>query len=145
MCSCSNFIIRITRVVANQIYANRMCYVGIERDWSEGSNKIFLIKYSPDQIVTSSNELSDVFIGFGIIEKALEPSHLNFVEKTIWVQNNYSKKIFFGKLVRFVHEVPLKGSLGRWMENTGPTLHGTQISNSEISKIENRAAVILIT
>lgn len=145
MGSCSNFIIRITRVVANQIYANRMCYVGIERDWSEGSKIIFLIKYSPYQIVTSSSELSDVFTGFGIIEKALEPSHLNFVEKTIWVQNNYCKKICFGKLVRFVHEVPLKGSFRRWMENTGPMLHGTQISNSEILKIENRAAVMLIT
>jgi hypothetical protein len=145
MCKCGNIIIRITRADANQIYTNRVCYVGIERDWAAGSKIIFLIKYSHDQIVTSSSELGDVFIGFGIIEKALEPSHLNVVEKTIWVQNNYSMKIFFGKLVRFIHEVPLKGSFRRWIENTGPMLHGAQISNPEISKIENHAAVMLIT
>lgn len=145
MSSCGSFIIRITRAIANQIYANRTYYVGNERDWSGSSKIIFLVKYSPDQIEISSSEHSDAFVGFGIIEKSLELSHLNVVEKTICIQNNYTKKILFGKLVRFVHEIPLKGSFSRWMENTGPILHGTQISNSEISKIENRATVMLIT
>jgi len=47
-------------------------------------------------------EFEDAFIGLGTIEKTFEPFELEVVERQMCVENTFSKKIVFGKLVKFL-------------------------------------------
>jgi hypothetical protein len=134
----SNYIIRITKdLVANQIYGIREYYVRLRRDWSKGSKLIFVKKTGLlDQ---------DAFIGSGIIEKTFELNELGDVsEKKAWIENNYYKKIIFGKLVKFLPPLLVKDTrISSWSQ-TGALLHGAPISVSEISIIEGRVNIMII-
>jgi hypothetical protein len=134
-----NYIIRITKdLVANQIYGIREYYVTLRRDWSNGSKLIFLKKIGP-------SDDDDAFIGSGIIDKTIELNELGDVsEKQLWIENNYHKKIVFGKLVIFHPPLLVKDTqISEWSQTTA-LLHGAQISTSEISLIEGRVNIKII-
>lgn len=134
----NNYIIRITKeVIANHIFGLSIYYVRLRRDWSKGSKLIFLKKTD----ITDE----DTFIGIGTIEKTFEPSELNFVERKICIENNYYKKIVFGKLVKFVPELPIKHTQIFSLKQRAPLLHGMQISDSEILNIENLVSIMITT
>ncbi|HZD83934.1 MAG TPA: hypothetical protein VE076_13780, partial [Nitrososphaeraceae archaeon] len=133
-----NYIIRITKdLVANQIYGIREYYVTLRRDWSNGSKLIFVKKIGPSD--------DDAFIGSGIIDKTIELNELGDVsEKQLWIENNYYKKIVFGKLVIFHPPLLVKDTqISEWSQ-TAALLHGAQISTSEISLIEGRVNIKII-
>jgi hypothetical protein len=134
-----NYIIRITKdLVANQIYGIREYYVTLRRDWSNGSKLIFVKKIGP-------SDDDDAFIGSGIIDKTIELNELGDVsEKQLWIENNYYKKIVFGKLVIFHPPLLVKDTqISAWSQ-TAALLHGAQISTSEISLVEGRVNIKII-
>ena len=134
----SNYIIRITKHrVANQLYGIRVYYVRLRRDWSKGSKLIFVEKTNPLG--------DDAFIGSGVIDKIFELNELSDVsEKKTSIENNYYKKIIFGRLVNFHPPLPVRDTqISSWSQ-TGALLHGAQISASEISIIEGRVNIMII-
>jgi hypothetical protein len=134
-----NYIIRITKdSVANQIYGIRKYYVTLRRDWSRGSKLIFVKKIGPLD--------DDAFIGSGIIDKTIGLNELGDVsEKQAWIENNYYRKIIFGKLVIFYPPLLVKDTQINAESQTGTLLHGAQISTSEISIIEGRVNIKIIS
>jgi hypothetical protein len=134
-----NYIIRITGdAVANHIYGLSTYYTRLRSEWSKGSKIIFLRKMA----VTDDE---DAFIGLGTIEKTFEPFELEFVERKMCIENNYCKKIVFGKLVKFLPELPINDTQIASLRQRGPLLHGVQISDSEILKIESLVTMMIIT
>ena len=134
----SNYIIRITRdSVGNRVYGISEYYVRLRRDWSKGAKLIFVKK--------TGLLYEDAFIGSGIIEKTLELNELVDVsEKKLWIENNYYKKIIFGKLVKFLPPLLVKDTrISSWSQ-PGSLLHGAQISDSEILVIEGRVNIMII-
>ena len=134
-----NYIIRITKdFVANQIYGIRKYYVTLKRDWSRGSKLIFVKKIGPLD--------DDAFIGSGIIDKTIGLNELGDVsEKQAWIENNYYRKIIFGKLVIFYPPLLVKDTQINAWSQTSALLHGAQISTSEISIIEGRVNIKIIS
>jgi hypothetical protein len=133
----SSYIIRIALDrFENQIYGIRTYYVGLRRDWSKGSKLIFVKK---------SRHTDDGFIGSGIIDKTFELNELNDAEKKYCIENNWYKKIVFGKLVKFYPQVLVKDTSIWWWSEKGALLHGAQIADSDISKIERLVTTRIIT
>jgi hypothetical protein len=131
----NNYIIRIVRdEFVNRIYGDRTCYVGIRRNWSKDSTLVFIKKV---------NSRDDAFIGTGLIEQTLELDKLDSSEKKICIKNNWYKKIIFGKLVRFHPAVLVKDTpIICWIQK-GPLLHGHEIRDSDISKIQSLSSVTI--
>ena len=132
-----NYIIRISRdEFANKIYGKRIYYVGIRRNWSKNSTLVFIKKV---------NSRDDAFIGTGIIDRVLELDELDYSEKKVCIQNNWYKKIIFRRLVRFIPPVLVKDtSIIFWIQK-GPFLHGHEIRDSDILKIQSLANVKIIS
>jgi hypothetical protein len=134
-----NYIIRITGgVIANHIYGLSTYYIKLRREWSKGSKIIFLRKMA----VTDDE---DAFIGLGTIENTFEPFELEFVERKMCIENNYCKKIAFGNLEKFLPELPINDTQIASLRQRNPLLHGVQISDSEILKIESLVTMMIIT
>ena len=137
MIDIGNYIIRISKSTSiHHIYWNRIYYAKLRRNWNYGSKLLFLTK----------TETSDeVFIGLGKIEMIYEILESDISEKKICAENNYHSKIVFGTMLRFIPAVLIKDaqsrSLGRM---SGPLLDGAQISDSEISKIEQLVNILII-
>jgi hypothetical protein len=131
----NNYIIRITRdEVLNKIYGHRIYYIGIRRNWSKDSTLVFIKKV---------NSRDDAFIGTGVIDETLELDKLDSSEKKICIENNWYKKIIFGKLVRFHPAVLVKDTpIICWIQK-GPLLHGHEIRDSDISKIQSLSSVTI--
>ena len=132
-----NYIIRISRdEFANKIYGKRIYYVGIRRNWSKNSTLVFIKKV---------NSRDDAFIGTGIIDRVLELDELEYSEKKVCIQNNWYKKIIFRRLVRFIPPVLVKDtSIIFWIQKA-PLLHGHEIRDSDISKIQSLTNVKIIS
>src|SRR5919198_2951459 len=131
----NNYIIRITRdEVLNKIYGHRIYYIGIRRNWSKDSTLVFIKKV---------NSRDDAFIGTGVIDETLELDKFDSSEKKICIENNLYKKIIFGKLVRFHPAVLVKDTpIICWIQK-GPLLHGHEIRDSDISKIQSLSSVTI--
>jgi hypothetical protein len=87
----------------------------------------------------------DAFIGLGTIENTFEPFELEFVERKMCIENNYCKKIAFGNLEKFLPELPINDTQIASLRQRNPLLHGVQISDSEILKIESLVTMMIIT
>jgi hypothetical protein len=68
-------------------------------------------------------EFEDAFIGLGTIEKTFEPFELEVVERQMCVENTFSKKIVFGKLVKFLPELPINDNQISSLRQRVPLLH----------------------
>jgi hypothetical protein len=132
-----NYIIRISRdEFENKIYGKRIYYVGIRRNWSKGSTLVFIKKV---------NSKDDAFIGTGVIDRMLELDELEYSEKKVCIENNWYKKIIFGKLVRFLPAVLVRDTMVICWTQKGPLLHGHEIRDSDISKIQSLTNVKIIS
>lgn len=90
-------------------------------------------------------DFEDVFIGLGTIEKTFEPFELEFVERQMCIENTYCKKIVFGKLVKFLPELPINDNQIASLRQRVHYCTGVQISDSEIPKIESLVTMMMIT
>ncbi|MFL6441325.1 MAG: hypothetical protein ACJ702_05135 [Nitrososphaeraceae archaeon] len=134
----NNYVVRISKLThANQLYWNRAYYAKIRRNWTRGSKLIFLSKTAA---------LDDAFLGLGKIEVTYERSQLDPGEKKICTENNCHSKILFGTMVRFIPSVHINDAqLVTFSNMDGPALDGAHISDSDISKIERLANIMIIT
>jgi hypothetical protein len=133
----NNYVIWISKLArADRIYWNRIYYAKLRRDWTQGSKILFVAKKGSCQ---------EAFIGLGKIEMVFKLSDLDISEKRPSTYNKYHSKIVFGTMVRFFPAVLTKDaqpqSLGKM---SGPVLDGAHISDSEISKIQQLANVMII-
>jgi hypothetical protein len=81
-------------------------------------------------------EFEDAFIGLGTIEKTFEPFELEVVERQMCVENTFSKKIVFGKLVKFLPELPINDNQISSLRQRVPLLH--QRTDFRFRNTENR-------
>jgi hypothetical protein len=134
----NNYVVRISKLTnANQLYWKRAYYSKIRRNWSRGSKLVFLSKTAA---------LDEVFIGLGKIEITYERSQLDLDEKKICTENNCHSKILFGTMLRFIPAVHINDAQLVTFSNVyGPALDGAHISDSDISKIERLANIMIIT
>ena len=135
----NNYIIRVPKYISlNQIYWKRIYYPKLRRNWCQGSKLVFL---------TKSETSDEVLLGLGKIERIVELSDLEVAEKKICTDNNYYSKIIFGTMARFIPPLPVKDS-GResfsFSKISGPSLDGINISDSELTKIEHLANIVVI-
>jgi hypothetical protein len=133
----SNYVVRISKLTnANQLYWNRVYYAKLRRNWTRGTKLVFLSK---------TTALDEAFIGLGKIEATYELSQLDLGEKKICTENNCHSKIVFGTMARFIPAVLIDDAqLASCSKMDGPLLDGAHISDSDISKIERLANIMII-
>ncbi|MEM2760509.1 MAG: hypothetical protein QXU32_08910 [Nitrososphaerales archaeon] len=130
-----SYILRIARDEwEKQVFALKAYYAGVRRDWDIGSS-IFLIK---------KTESGDAFIGYGNIKKITSLEEMDKREKDMCVNNNWNKKLSFGKLVRFEPPVPVKDTVVSKWGQKGALLHGAPISPSDMESIVKIAKTKII-
>lgn len=127
-----NYILRIAKDEwEEQVFALKAYYAGVRREWEVGST-IFLIKQ------TSSG---DAFVGYGIIKEITPLGKMDEEEKDMCLNNNWNRKLSFGKLVRFDPPVLVKDTIVSKWGQKGALLHGAPISQSDINSITKIAKV----
>jgi hypothetical protein len=125
----TSYIIRIQRAeLERQLYAQRILYVNIKRDWLRNTNLLFVRKTE--------------FIGSGIIDRFVSFSELREDEKKVCLENNYYGKIEFAKLVRFYPAVAVEDTIVARENHLA--LHGSSMSRSDAIQIEQLARSRLI-
>ena len=125
----TSYIIRIQRAaLERQLYAQRILYVNIKRDWLRNTKLLFVRKTE--------------FIGSGIIDRFVSFSELREDEKKVCLENNYYGKIEFAKLVRFYPAVAVEDTIVARENHLA--LHGSSMSRSDAIQIEQLARSRLI-
>ena len=128
-CESISYILRIQRdELERQLYAQRILYVNIKRDWLRNTKLLFVRKAE--------------FIGSGIIDRFVSIGELMEDEKKICLENNYYGKIEFAKLVRFYPSIALKETSVSGQNILG--LHGASLPHSDALQIERLAKARLI-
>lgn len=119
----SPFIIRLTNEAAEaRLFTNKWLFVGLRRSWTRGSKVLFVRKI-------------DGFLGYGIIAGIQQIEELDSQERQVWLEKNWSAKITFSRLTRFLPPVPIEDTHVA-AENL-LTLHGSLISSQKCSEIED--------
>ncbi len=133
---CRGFVVRITRKdVLNRIYSQRSYFVDLRREWVKGLKLIFMKK-------NLDNDYQ--FIGSGTIEKIVRPEELNNAEKLLCSNSNCYRKIVFGQVARYYPGIDVRDIMGGALKPIA-LLHGMRLSPSDVSRIENLAAVSVIS
>jgi hypothetical protein len=128
------YILRISRDdIERQLYARRLLYVGIRRDWSRGIMVLFVRKAGSD----------DSFIGSGVIDKIVVAGELAEEERKLCLENNWYGKLVFARLARFRPAVPIKDTPAAG-ENP-LVLHGAIVSGANFSEIEKHARAKVVS
>lgn len=124
-----SYILRVRRKeLERQLYAQRILYVNIKRDWLRSTKLLFVKKTE--------------FIGSGIIDRFVSFNDLREDEKKVCLENNYYGKIEFAKLVRFYPAVAVEGTNVAGQNHLA--LHGSSLPRSHAIQIEQLARSRLI-
>ena len=125
------FIVRLnSEESARRLFVRKWLYVGVKRGWSKGSRILFAGK-------------SDAFLGSGVIASVQPLEELDENERTLCLQRNWSAKLRFASLARFVRPVAI--SVTPVSLQNPITLHGLEIAETVASKIEELALIKIIT
>lgn len=125
------FIVRLnSEESARRLFVRKWLYVGVKRGWSKGSRILFASKL-------------DAFLGSGIIAGVQPLEELDENERTLCLQRNWSAKLLFASLARFITPVAISETP---VSLRNPiTLHGSEIAETVASKIEELAVIKIIT
>jgi len=116
-----SYILRIQKdELERQLFSLRTFYVGVRRDWSNGTLVLFVRK--------------DAFIGSGVIERIIAIDGLEDWERKLCLENNWYCKIVFSKLTRFQPIMSVKDTSAAGLNPS--VLHGASIPRSDALKIE---------
>jgi len=127
-----NYILRISKDEwEKQVFAIKSYYAGVRRGWEAGAT-ILLIK---------KTDVGDAFIGYGVIKSVTDLEKMSDEEKDMCINNNWSKKLSFGKLVRFEPPVSVKDTVVSKWSQKGALLHGAPISQTDIESVMKIAKV----
>jgi hypothetical protein len=131
-----NYILRIIKDQwERQVFAIKAYYAGVRRDWKP-DGKILLIK---------NTEAGDAFVGYAVIKKITDLDEMDDEEKDMCIDNNWNKKLSFGKLVRFEPSVLVKDTVvGKWGQK-GALLHGAPISEDDVESIVKMSKVKIVS
>jgi len=131
-----NYILRISKDEwEKQVFAIKSYYAGVRREW-EPNAKILLVK---------KTESGDAFIGYATIKKVADLEEMGDEEKDMCINNNWNKKLSFGKLVRFQPPVLVKDTVVSKWRQKGALLHGAPISDTDIESIVKVAKVKIVS
>ncbi len=123
------FVLRIGKSFESMLYTRKWLYVGVRRDWVQGSKVLFVRK-------------SEAFIGSGVVHRIQLLEELESEERQKCLEQNFHAKIHFGLLERFLPPVPMESTPAGTLNPF--TLHGAEMDVSVASKIENLAACRII-
>ena len=131
-----NYILRISKDEwEKQVFALKSYYAGVRREW-EPNSKILLVK---------KIESGDAFIGYAVIKEIADLEEMSDEEKDMCINNNWNKKLSFGKLVRFEPPVLVKDTVVSKWGQKGALLHGAPISETDIESIMKIAKVKIVS
>jgi hypothetical protein len=124
------FILKIQRdELERQLFGRRAFYVGVNRDWSQGTRVLFVKK--------------EAFVSSGVIDRFIAIDGLEKPEKKLCLENNWYGKIVFARLARFLPAVPVQYTHAAGQNPLA--LHGTSMSNSEALQVEGLASSKIIS
>jgi hypothetical protein len=125
------FVLRIGSEEAEKaVFVKRMLYVGLNRDWKAGSPVLFSRK-------------SDSILGSGIISTIKQLDELETSDRVLCLQRNWSSKLLFASLARFLPPVPISATP---LATQSPmSLHGSKVSGEIAARIDDLASVKIIT
>jgi hypothetical protein len=125
----TSYILRIQRKeLESRLYAQRILYININRDWLRNTKLLFVRKTE--------------FIGSGVIDRFVSFSELREDEKKACLEHNYYGKIEFAKLVRFYPAVGVEDTSVAGQNHLA--LHGSILPRSDAIQIEQHARSRLI-
>lgn len=131
-----NYILRIIKDDwEKQVFAIKAYYAGVRRDWKTDA-KILLIK---------NTEAGDAFIGYAVIKNITGLEEMSDGEKDMCIDNNWNKKLSFGKLVRFEPHVLVKDTVVSNWGQKGALLHGAPVSETDTGSIIKMAKVKIVS
>jgi len=131
-----NYILRISKDEwEKQVFAIKSYYAGVRREWKPNT-KILLVK---------KTESGDAFIGYAMIKNVADLEEMSDEEKDMCINNNWNKKLSFGKLVRFEPPVPVKNTVVSKWGQKGALLHGAPISETDMEAIIKIAKVKIVS
>ena len=125
------FIVRLNSdESARRLFVRKWLYVGVKRGWSKGSRILFASKF-------------DTFLGSGVIASVQPLEVLDENERTLCLKRNWSAKLLFESLARFI--TPVAISVTPVSLQNPITLHGSEIAGTVASKIDELAIIKIIT
>ncbi|MFQ5941102.1 MAG: hypothetical protein ACE5KA_05320 [Nitrososphaerales archaeon] len=128
----NDYILRIEKDdLEKQIFSLKSYYSGVERELERGST-IFLLK---------ETESGDAFVGYGIIKNITTLENMSEEEKDTCTNNNWNKKLSFGKLVRFEPPLLVTDTVVSKLGDKGALQNGAQISQSDKLSVTKKAKV----
>ena len=131
-----NHILRISKDKwEKQVFAIKSYYAGVRREWKPNA-KILLVK---------DTESGDAFIGYAVIKNVADLEQMSDEEKDMCINNNWNKKLSFGKLVRFEPPVLVKDTVVSKWGQKGALLHGAPISETDTESIVKIAKVKIVS
>jgi len=131
-----NYILRISKDEwEKQVFAIKSYYAGVRREWKPNA-KILLAK---------KTDAGDAFIGYAVIKNIADLEEMSEEEKDMCINNNWSKKLSFGKLVRFHPPVLVKDTVVSKWGQKGALLHGAPISETDIESVLKIAKVKIVS
>ena len=95
--------------------------------------------------MVKNTESGDAFIGYALIRKIIDLEGMNDKEKDMCIDNNWNKKLSFGKLVRFEPPVLVKDTVVAKWGQKGALLHGAPVSETDIESIIRTAKVKIVS
>lgn len=125
----------IMRIVSDEfeasVFSKKAYYTAMRRRWSKGI-KILFVKKSPQ---------GDSFIGYAIVDRVLSIEEMDINDKRFCLENAWSNKIVFSRLVRLEPPVLVKNTVvGKWPQK-GALLHGAPISDEDLNTIVELASI----
>ncbi len=126
-----SYVLRI-KDQERRLYTGRKLYVGIRRDWQNGS-KLFFV----------DRDHEDVIVGSGIFEKIIELDDIDEHERMMCLQNNWYGRITFEHVERFLPSVPIRDT--SLAEIRPALLHGLEITEEQAVEMGGLATSRIIS
>jgi len=127
-----NYIMRIANdEFEASVFSKKAYYTAMRRKWSRGT-KILLVKKSAQ---------GDAFIGYAVVDKVLGIEEMDLDDKKLCIENAWSNKIIFSKLVRLEPPVLVKNTVVSKWPQKGALLHGAPISDEDLNAIVEAASI----
>ncbi len=125
-----NYIMRIANdEFESSVFSRRAYYTAMRRRWSKGTKILFVKK----------GESGDTFIGYAVVDRAIGIDKMDMNDKKICLDNGWSSKVIFSRLIRLEPPIPVKSTMvGRWPQK-GALLHGASISDDDLKVIIDSA------
>jgi len=117
----------------DQVFDMAIYYTNLNRKWEGGRTVLFLHK----------TDSGDAFIGYGVIERALERDDLSDEERRSCERGGWKRGIVFRYVRRFREPLLVKETFLKGSKLRGRLLHGLELGAEQLRSVLEQGNVLL--